>query len=163
LFFANYIYKPQVYKQLRKDETIVEQTTVHNSKLKDLYRQLVVDIEFRNIQIREYANKKYNIEPPLKKKNKVYLFRKNIKTKQLNTKLDFKKLGPFRVAERIGTINFRLELPENSKLHLVFHVALLELARGEILVITDAEIQLEHNPDIYKVKKILDTRQKEDN
>jgi hypothetical protein len=41
---------------------------VHSNKLKDLYQQLVVDIEFGNIQTREYTNKKYNIKPPLKKK-----------------------------------------------------------------------------------------------
>jgi hypothetical protein len=72
---------------------------IYNNKLKDLYRQLVVNIEFGNIRITEYANKKYNIKPPLKKRDKVYLLRKNIKTKRLNTKLDFKKLGLFRISE----------------------------------------------------------------
>jgi hypothetical protein len=72
---------------------------VHNNKLKDLYQQLVVDIEFGNIRTREYVNKKYNIIPPFKKENKVYLLRKNIKTKQPSTKLDFKKLGLFRISK----------------------------------------------------------------
>jgi hypothetical protein len=40
-----------------------------------------VDIEVGNIRTREYANKKHNIEPPLKKKDKVYLLKKNIETK----------------------------------------------------------------------------------
>jgi hypothetical protein len=75
-------------------------------------------------------------------------------------KLDFKKLGPFKISEQIGTVNFRLELLENSKLYLVFYVVLLELARGNTLVITDTEIQPEYNLDVYKIKKILDTRQK---
>jgi hypothetical protein len=72
---------------------------VHSGKLKDLYRQLAADIEFGNIRIKEYTNKKYNIEPPLKKKDKVYLLKKNIKTKQSSIKLDFKKLGLFRISE----------------------------------------------------------------
>jgi hypothetical protein len=50
LFFANHGYKPQVYKQLKKDKTIAEQTMIHNNKLKDLYRQLIVNIEFGNIR-----------------------------------------------------------------------------------------------------------------
>jgi hypothetical protein len=133
---------------------------IHNNKLKDLYQQLVVDIEFGNIRIIEYVNKKHNIKPLLKKRDKVYLFRKNIKTKQLSTKLDFKKLGLFRISEQIRTINFRLELLENSKLYLVFYVILLELARGDTLVIIDIEVQPEYNPDIYKVEEILDTRQR---
>jgi hypothetical protein len=134
---------------------------VYSNKLKDLYQQLAVDIEFRNIQTKEYTNKKRNIELPLKKKDKVYLLKKNIKTKQLSTKLDFKKLGLFRISEQIGTVNFRLELLENSKLHLVFYIALLELARTNILVIINTEIRPEHNLDIYKIKEILDARQGE--
>jgi hypothetical protein len=78
-------------------------------------------------------------------------------------KLDFKKLGSFRISEQIGIVNFRLELLENSKLYLVFHVVLLELARSNILIIIDTEIQPEHDLDIYKIEEILDTRQKESN
>jgi hypothetical protein len=134
---------------------------VHNNKLKDLYWQLVADIEFGNIQTKEYANKKHNIEFLFKKKNKVYLLRKNIKTKQLDIKLDFKKLRLFRISKQIRIINFRLELLENSRLYLVFYIVLLELARGNILIITDTEIQPEHDLDIYKIEEILDTRQGE--
>jgi hypothetical protein len=75
--------------------------------------------------------------------------------------LDFKKLGLFRISKQIGTINFWLELLENSRLHLVFYVVLLELARSNILVVIDTEIQPEHDLDVYKVEKILDTRQRE--
>jgi hypothetical protein len=98
-----------------------------------------------------------------KKRDKVYLLRKNIKTKQPSIKLDFKKLGLFRISEQIRTINFRLELLENSRLYLVFYIVLLELARGNILIITDTEIQPKHDLDVYEIKKILDTRQKKNN
>jgi hypothetical protein len=43
----------------------------------------------------------------------------------------------------------------------VFYVVLLELARSNILVVIDTEIQPEHDLDVYKVEKILDTRQRE--
>jgi hypothetical protein len=56
----------------------------------------------------EYTNKKRIIGPLLKKGNKVYLLRKNIKTKRPSNKLDFKKLGPFEIIEKIGSINFKL-------------------------------------------------------
>jgi hypothetical protein len=45
----------------------------------------------------------------------------------------------------------------------VFYIILLELARGNTLVVTNTEIQPEHDLDIYEVKEILDTRQKENN
>jgi hypothetical protein len=45
----------------------------------------------------------------------------------------------------------------------MFYVVLLELARSNILVVTDTEIQPEHDLDIYEIEEVLDTRQKKDN
>ena len=54
------------------------------------------------------------------------LLRKNIKTKRLSSKLDFKKLGPFKVKKAISDINYELELPDNMRIHPIFHISLLE-------------------------------------
>ena len=51
----------------------------------------------------------------LKRGDKVYLLRKHIKTKRPSTKLDFKKLGPYEILERIGPVNFRLQLPSTAQ------------------------------------------------
>jgi hypothetical protein len=55
-----------------------------------------------------YYNKGYSVRPMLKKGDKVYLLRKNIKTLRLSDKLDNKKIGPYEIDEAIRTINFRL-------------------------------------------------------
>ena len=81
----------------------------------------------------EYANKKRITGPLLKKGDKVYLLRKNIKTKWPSNKLDFKKLGLFEILEEIGDINFKLRLLKNNRLCLVFHILLLKLVLLDIL------------------------------
>jgi hypothetical protein len=105
-----------------------------------------------------YANKKRSMEPPLRRGDKVYLLRKHIKTKRLSDKLDFKKLGPFKVVEKVGTLNFKLQLPKGLRLYPVFYISLLEPIQGNVLVAFDSELQLENDLDVYEVEKILDTR-----
>ena len=46
------------------------------------------------------------------KRDKVYLFYKNIIIKRLNDKLDFKKFGFFIIIYKISEYNYKLSLPK---------------------------------------------------
>lgn len=95
-----------------------------------------------------YYNQQHQKAPEFKKRNKVYLFRKNIKTQRPNNKLDFKKIRSFKIKEQIRKVNYKLKLPENMQIHSIFHIFLLELALTHATVITKTKEILSENLDI---------------
>jgi hypothetical protein len=58
----------------------------------------------------------------------IYLLRKNVKTKRLSNKLNYKKLRPFKIKRKIGLINYKLSLPYIIRIYLIFYILLLEKA-----------------------------------
>ncbi len=58
----------------------------------------------------------------------VYLLRKHIKTKRPSDKLDHTKLGPFEIEKKYGLVTYRLKMSKDIRIHLVFHISLLEPA-----------------------------------
>ena len=91
----------------------------------------------------------------------MWLLSSNISTQRPCKKLDWKRLGPYLVSERIGTQAYRLQLPPSLKVHPVFHVSLLDrYAESDIpsriqppapLVIVDSQLE-------FEVEEILDSR-----
>ena len=71
--------------------------------------------------------------------------------------MDFRKLGPFKIEERISQNNYQLALPATMKLKTsVFHVSLLELAPKNARLATKEEAEDEEEE--WDVEEILDSR-----
>jgi hypothetical protein len=82
--------------------------------------------------MKNYYNPKRMKGPSFKEGDMVYLAIKNILIKRPSKKLDYKYIRPYRIIQKISENNYKLDLPPKVKLHLTFHVALLELAADTI-------------------------------
>jgi hypothetical protein len=92
---------------------------------------------------------------------KVWLSAAHLRTSRPSKKLDQKRIGPFRIVERIGLQAYRLELPTTMKIHDVFHVSLLEPAKQNVIPDRTQPpplpVELESVTE-YEVEDILDSR-----
>ena len=91
----------------------------------------------------------------------VWLLRWHIPTTRPCKKLDYKKLGPFRIVDKVNPVAFRLALPSHYRIHNVFHASLLELYHPSSIPGRSIEppppVALATG-DEYEVETILDSR-----
>ena len=76
----------------------------------------------------------------------MWLLHKNFKSRRLSKKLDYIKLGLFKIAIKILEIIYKLDLPAKIKIYLVQHIVILKLAKGNVK-------PLLYKMDIYKSQK----------
>ena len=122
-----------------------------------LHKKLKKNIKFLSHWSVFYHNQHRFRESMLKKRDRVYLLWKNIKTTRSSSKLDYIKIESFRIIRSIKEISFKLKLSEEmSRKHLVFHIFLLELMSAEVLELTKiSDNYLMKQEEQYKVQRIL--------
>lgn len=101
--------------------------------LKALHAQLQLDLQEANNLAKRFYDRKVKEAPTFKVGDQVWLLRKNIVTQRPSSRLDHKKLGPFRVTAQINPVAFKLALPYQMKIHPIFHVSLLEPCHANTL------------------------------
>ena len=87
----------------------------------------------------------------------VYLATKNIITKKLNKKLDYKYLKLYKVIKRISENNYQLNLPLKVRIHPIFHISLLEnVTNVKLTNIKRNNIKIKKEK--YEAEEVFDTR-----
>jgi len=85
----------------------------------NLYKNLYKIIKLIQECIRKYYNLKKFKRLNLKEGNKVWLLYKNFKSRRLSKKLDYIKIGLFKIAVKISGVIYRLNLLVKIKIYLV--------------------------------------------
>ncbi|XP_078178594.1 uncharacterized protein LOC144572795 [Carex rostrata] len=75
-----------------------------------------------------------------------------------NQKLNPKFFGPFEILDKIGTCAYRLNLPDGSSIHPVFHVSLLKARVGSNQAVAPVLPLIEPNPEILNLPQSIVAR-----
>ncbi|GAV58811.1 Chromo domain-containing protein, partial [Cephalotus follicularis] len=79
-------------------------------------------------------------------------------------KLSSRFYGPFKILQRVGPIAYKLELPDGSRIHPVFHVSLLKKKIGKEVAVQTTLPALQYEDDSLMPspqQAILDQRMKQ--
>jgi hypothetical protein len=107
-----------------------------------LYAIFKEELEFIRYRMKEYYDRLRLEGPRLVRRNKVYLISRNLRTKRLSKKLDFKKLGPFKIDKYILKFNYRLVLLVLIKLKTsIFYILILEPVLRNVQLETIVEVE----------------------
>jgi len=121
-FFANYGINPE-YEMIGhliqgKQTKLEEMTQLHES-----LRNKMVAAQLRQ---KEYYDLCRQPNPNRQSGDMVWLLPRNIMTTRPSKKLDYKKIGPFKILAKIGTSAYKLALLPSMAIHNTFHISPLE-------------------------------------
>jgi hypothetical protein len=160
-FFANLGYHPKftvtVPRVSKNNTPLVDRV----KSFHDLYAEMKENIKKALERHAQYFDAKVMPQPDFQVGDKVWLDARNLRTSRPAQKLDYKRVGPYPIVEKVGTRSYRLDLPKTMKIHPVFHVELLERLRTDPIpgrtpvplppVIVDGEEQ-------FLVESIIDSK-----
>jgi len=156
-FFANYGINPE-YEAIGH---MMQGNVMPLEQMSQLHDVLQAEMSEAQIRQQEYYDQHRKPDPNLKSGDIVWLLTRNIRTTRPCKKLDYKKIGPFRILAKIGSNAYKLDLPDTMKIHNTIHISLLEPYEDNKLPSQRQEppppIIIEEEPE-YELEEIVDAR-----
>ena len=119
--------------------------------------------EMKNAQRRQKENydQHRKPDPNLQSGDMVWFISRNVKTTRPSKKLDYKKMGLFKIIKKVGTSSYKLDLLASMRIHNTFHISLLEPYEDNKfpsqIQIPPLPIEIDGEPE-YELEEIIDSR-----
>ena len=158
-FYLNYGYEPITPVQLIKGDEIANTESVASfaKRIASNWRLARENLE-RSVRLQAKYYDKRHRDVKFQVGDLVLLSTRNLRMKGTPAKLQKRFVGPFQVLETIGQQAYKLALPEEWKIHPIFHVSLLRNWNAAN-VQEDQTVSQEDAPEIeepfWEVEKIL--------
>jgi len=110
--------KEQDYRRVNADQV--------QAMMKQIHEHLRVEMRRSQAVQEEEANRGRTPAPNIREGTQVWLDARHIRTTRPTRKLDWKRLGPFKVLRRISPYAYKLELPASIRIHQIQPVSLLD-------------------------------------
>ncbi|SAL96256.1 hypothetical protein [Absidia glauca] len=166
-FYANQGRHPRanITSVVNQDESVpAVDDLVHD--ISSIQQHLKEELDLAQQQQQQYYDQHHKPTPEYRVGDQVYLSTKNHKTQRPCTKLDHKRIGPFKIIAKVGSHAYKLELPPSIRIHPVFHVNLLTPATNKALQDVPGRI-VEPPPPVeingeeeWIVREVLDSRRR---
>lgn len=94
-------------------------------RMETIHAQCKVELAYSQAVMEEAYNRGRQTAPIYKPGDKVFIRTTNIKTTRKKKKLDWKRIGPYPIEQRVSSHAYRVKLPKTIKIHPVLPVSLL--------------------------------------
>ena len=128
--------------------------------MKELHDTLQAEMATAQLRYKDYDQNRKPY-PNLKSGDRVWLLSRNIHTTRPSKKLDWKKIGPFKITAKVDSNAYKLDRPPSMRIHNTFHILLIKLYEDNKFPSQIQEpppsIQIEGEEE-YELDEIIDSR-----
>ena len=94
--------------------------------MENLHQTLREEMTTAQLRQKQNYDKHRKPDPNLKSGDMVWFLPRNVKTTRPSKKLDYKKMGTFKIIKKVGTSSYKLDLSVSITIHNTFYISLLE-------------------------------------